>query len=88
MSKSVNCSDDSVRDLFNTINEFLKVLPNLEKANSFFRFKHWFEKLLVIDKRSLYIYMCNKYNSYEEKYIMYAEERLRMSLRPNEIDME
>ena len=88
MSELVNTSDDSIKELFTTIAEFLKVLPNLENADSFDCFKHWFDELLVIDRRSLYIHMCNKYNSYEKEYIEYAEIRLTMTLQPKEIDRE
>ncbi|MCR5670147.1 MAG: hypothetical protein K6G10_04010 [Butyrivibrio sp.] len=66
---------DSINDMFSRLADFVNIAPNLLKASSKNSFEVWFEKLELIDKRSLYYYLKEHKNEIPREYLDMVRER-------------
>lgn len=48
---------DTLNDYFSRLNDFMNIAPNLLKASSVQSFEVWYEKLELIDRRALFLYI-------------------------------
>ena len=66
---------NSMHDYFKTLNDFYILAPNLLRASSARSFELWTEKLDLIDRRSLFIYL--KFHKHEipEEYLKIAQRK-------------
>lgn len=48
---------DSINNYFHDISNFMNILPNMINAQTKDEFQIWFDKLYIIDKRSLFLYI-------------------------------
>ena len=88
MSYTPPHSGDSMRDLFTRLLDFYKLLPNLIRAQEKgdeYSFIIWFEKLLLIDRRSVYLNVLNGKIKVPEEISWYAYHRLRGLNREEEL---
>ena len=79
--KNLNTSDDSLNQLFSNMANFHNMSQNLIKAESFEAFQVWFEKLELVDRRTLYLFMRKNHALFKDEFVDYAEMRLRRKLR-------
>ena len=66
---------DSLNDYFTRLSDFTNIAPNLLKAKSAESFEVWFEKLELIDKRSLYFYIREHKSEIKDEYLKMVEKR-------------
>ncbi len=67
--RSIPTSGKSINDLFSRLSDFTNIAPNLLKASSKESFEVWFEKLELIDKRSLYFYLKEHKDEVPKEYL-------------------
>ncbi len=82
MSYKKELTENSMNDFFKGSSEFLNLIPNLKEASSKESFINWFEKILLVDKRALYIYLCKNFSSFNREYLEYAQTRIGKSIIP------
>ncbi len=80
MSYKMPNSGNSMNDFFRRQVDFINMAPNLINAKTLDEFKVWYEKLVAVDKRSLYLYLCKNKNNIKLKYIEYAQKRLKLPI--------
>ena len=69
MSYFVEKREDFLNEYFSRLADFYKILPNLENAKTKSAFLIWFEKLALIDRRSLYLYLKKNYSKFPPSYL-------------------
>ena len=60
--------------------DFMNIVPNLKKAQSETEFKVWFEQLLKIDPRSLYLWIRKYKEELNPVYVDMVKDRFRKEL--------
>lgn len=73
-------SDNSMNNFFRRQVDFVNMASNLVNAKTLDEFRIWYEKLVAVDKRSLYLYLCKNKNNIKISYIEYAQKRLKMPI--------
>ena len=68
---------DSLNDWFSRMADFMNISQNLLKASSKESFEVWFEKMELIDKRSLYFFIKAHKNEISEEYLKMVRGRFR-----------
>ncbi len=67
---------DSLNDYFSALSDFVQLWPNLVNASTEQGFLCWFEKLYLIDPRSLVIWLERYRDDINPKFWWYVEYRL------------
>lgn len=62
-------TNDGIFDYFANVIEFHKISPHLITAKSLDEFEVWFEQAELIDKRSLFLFLCKNKNKIKQEYL-------------------
>ena len=75
MSYKAPATGDSLNDLFTQWTDFLCVSPNLLNADTKQNFEIWLEKLELIDRRLLFLFLKNNKKDIRPEYLQLAQRR-------------
>lgn len=71
---------DSLNDFFTDMADFMNISGNLLKADTLQVFIVWFEKLELINKRSLFLFLKQHKKEIRPQFIKWAQERFTLSI--------
>lgn len=66
---------DSINNMITNMVEFLKISKHLIEAKDVEEFELWFEQAELIDKRSLYLFLCDHKDEINEEHLNYVKNR-------------
>ena len=66
---------DSLNDYFSRLSDFTNIAPRLLHADTKEGFEVWFEKLELIDKRSLYFFIKEHKDEIPKEYLKMVQDR-------------
>lgn len=75
MSYTPTDTGDSINNLFHSLVDFALLAPHLLQAKNLQSFIVWFEKLELINRRSLLIYLREHKNEIPKKHLDFARTR-------------
>ena len=64
---------DSLNDYFTNLAAFQKYTPNLLQAKTLDEFVIWFDKLRLIDRRALFLFLRKNKSKFDPSYIKFAQ---------------
>lgn len=81
MSYKVNARKEFLNEFFARLSDFNNIKNRLLLSKTKDEFEVWFEKLELIDKRSLYLLICNNKDRIEKDYLdMVSDRFIKMRL--------
>lgn len=68
---------NSINDYFSALIDFVQLAPHLLEAQTTQNFIIWFEKLELIDRRSLLLYLRKHKDEISPEYMRFAQRRFK-----------
>lgn len=80
MSCSKPDTGNSMNDYFSALSDFVRLAPHLLEAGTEQEFVVWFEKLELIDRRSLLLYLRKHKDEIPPEHMSFARRRFKEKL--------
>lgn len=75
MSYRREIKKDFINEMFTRYRDFQLLSHHLLEAKNFEEFEIWFEKLELIDKRTLYLFICENQEKIDPEYLDIVSDR-------------